>query len=275
MFGRIFNRIFGIKKKTLLAEAQPAKLMPVVKPPVKANTVIMTNEEYKKFEIPKIDNIVVKSVYDYGVMTFSPMASNKKELVYNMQGCKEYILDAAYSTIFNKGLYKPLYMEEIIIVCHSSLDHDFSKSLKFLHLLENAFKFEYSKWSGVKGSSAIVFYGDKKWFLSPPLTSLYTLAIRSAYYYKIEDTLEETFNSIKKGCPSGGYLINNCIETIRWMADQGVENIFTKGQEEWDKGSNIHNSGINSFSYSMKSGGIISGKYYDDTESKKGVSSLQ
>jgi hypothetical protein len=191
-----------------------------------------------------VDESFLRIGYGMNVIQFSLLATDNG-LTYSISDCKEYILDHTLMTVKpNVYTYRKVYMDEVRLVVLKL--NNVLNVLEFVNLFEHKINFPLSIINRFNESEAVIFRGSKKWFMSPPMLSLYALLIRNGTNHILGDSLDKTLDDI---CKKNLYF-NSSYKTIETIMKKGPENIFG---EDLNKNWNftlhdIHFCGIVNFS---------------------------
>lgn len=161
--------------------------------------------------------------------------------------CKEYILDCVmYTHDLSDPPYAIAYGEvslgETCLVV-TGLKDRMVNSLDFVHLLESALGLPFSAVE-VADDKAVVFCGDRRWQLAPPLLSLYALAIRVGIKHRPGESLGKSLVALSEGYDRDNLYVKTALPAIHCLLRHGVDIFDTEGN--WAR-RYIHNDGIVSF----------------------------
>lgn len=189
-------------------------------------------------------------IYSQGV-EFAFFNENKEQC-HPFAFCKDFLQDAVwamlnkkkssiYSFSYEYGVNPPLDMEKTRLGVRNKGDDDFKKKCKkarlFLRELEAELQFEpstlvcYGNYKEGK-NPVFVFHGDRRWMFSPPMISLYSLAIRVGMTYE-KGPWRKHFESAKEyiGRNDDGYT-NRAKAALDKLIGKKPEEVFAKTIED-------------------------------------------
>lgn len=194
-----------------------------------------------------------------------------KTPAYGIGVCKEYILDCTLNSLrkgHSNGMYnayRTVSLQEVqLIVC--GLQNKLINSLNLLRSFEDILNMPPTVVN--KAGEGLIFRGNKRWMIAPPMLSLYALLIRSARSCDVNKSMDENLNylySYVRSDPSSPNYYNDYSKYASLWTDSnsiiqarlGIECILTYGdikvfgtnmEENWPAGTDIHNRGIIAFS---------------------------
>lgn len=174
--------------------------------------------------------------------------------------CKEYVLDCVYKSVHPQSAfnslyaihYAPVFLDKVQVIVHG-LNGWANNSLHLINLVEKTLDMPQTTLTELPGQYH-VFQGNRRWLISPPMLSLYTLLIRAGRSCDGGDldTATQAYYNCKGMNTDVGYMK---------QARPGLEHILTYGDRfvfgnnmaaNWTSCGDIHGRGIINFS----SGGL-------------------
>jgi hypothetical protein len=208
-----------------------------------------------EFETIEIEQSA-KSIYTRYGLEFS-MVGTEKNFAYNFGPCKEYVLDYTLHSITGDGRGSPYFasmkkvsLDEVRIACKGA--NEFAlKSLDFINAFEKGINYPLTVIKQASNDkNVLVFCGSPKWFIAPPMVSLYALLIRAGQHHVIGNDVFKTVKYIIDNANrcTDGYNLGQSICAIQAILKYGPEKIFGSDMKaNWPVGVDIHNRGILSF----------------------------
>lgn len=183
------------------------------------------------------------------------LLSEDNKQCYPLLYCKEFILDAVWSTLygqkvelygfnFNPRTMPLAYLKETRLLLRNKSDSEFDKnaamSIKFLNLLERQLGFQKSKLYDVAPSTkhpVFAVVADAKWMHAPPLLSLYALLLRVGMGYE-SGTAWKYLESVRAGicrpiCRSDSRYLLKSLATIKEVVATKCSRFLPTMEENW------------------------------------------
>lgn len=207
--------------------------------------------------------------------------------VYSIGACKEYVLDYTLAAVHKGGsIYctkNHACLKEVRLAVYGLGDLVLC-SLDLLNRFENALDIPPTQVYRTSVPNLVVFRGDKRWMMAPPLLSLYALLVRVGRSHQLGKTLKEALDSFWEAQippPSAvydaKYWEKNTDRQYMKQAKVGIECILRHGdravfgedmKENWEPGTDIHNRGI--IAYSEKALKVKHPEWYKFMEKTSG-----
>lgn len=193
--------------------------------------------------------IKLTNVIDYvGYYATSPLfglLDKDYKSIYQYGMCKEYILDYTLAEFTLKGDV------DATRILTKGIPNIFC-SLDLLQKFEE--RLELSPTVMLDGDNGrVVFQGDKKWTIAPPMLSLYTLLIRSggSLHNVKNKSIEDSLNFIqdKPASQDRNYVVH-ARKGIDYILKNGLKIFHPQAKDNWlgHKPISIHRAGIITFS---------------------------
>lgn len=165
------------------------------------------------------DRACLSQVFDNG-LEFAFVTKDYKQLCPFVT-CRDFLQDAIHGHIHQKktsiygfcydpSKHYPIYLNRLRLIVANSSDAKLGKKipacLEFVHQVEKALTIARTMVRGChnppkkyKRSGVFLFEGSRRWLISPPMISLYTLLIRVGMNHKPQTPFRETIDKIIKG----------------------------------------------------------------------------
>lgn len=198
-------------------------------------------------KVRKIDQIPTEGL-EYAFV------SKSWEQIHQLVWCKDFMQDAIHGFVNQKRvwIYKflydpatslPLYLEKTRLMITNWRDKQFSNRipalLDFLHQVEEKLRMRKTKVVRCKNPPSIykqagvwVLESSKRWMVSPPMISLYTLFIRIGLVHRIGLSFEDTIGRMMSGELSSYFFgedaeqLDEADETINKILKYGDKRLF-------------------------------------------------
>lgn len=177
---------------------------------------------------------------------------SKDMKVCGLHSCKDYIQDAFYYQFCGGGRGNLCTSSIQIIFGRAAQKINIEKTLNYIHQVEKALGFRkltkiYTCNSPNRGMNLYMAVGSKRWLISTPMISLYTLLIRTSDSHVLEQSFLTTMDEIVERKLPDYLIMNMAMPAIRKIVEKGERKVFGKRNKNYPQGLSSHSAGIAGF----------------------------
>jgi hypothetical protein len=197
----------------------------------------------------------ISQVYSSGI-EYAFLTENF-EMIHQFVYCKDFMQDAIagylqnktmsiYGFSYNPKTCLPIYSKKTRLLFTNCSDKAMANripgSKDFLNQIEKKLKMHrtqiYTAFDPPKQyakSGVYIYDGSKRWMISPPMISLYTLLMRVSLVHKVGDDFMNTVTGVSSGKIPGmqtedQYQMKNAEKAFKWILDKGDRKLFFTNQ---------------------------------------------